>query len=104
MCSEQFLCSTNKINDLADLPKYSKSFMLFYATSTEIYENLRSLPRRKAPGPDTITTDRLRTSAPGIGSSLSVLINRSFRDAVFPSGWKLVDVTPVFKKGKSINA
>ena len=85
--------------DLTDLPKNSKSFMSLYATSTEIYDILRSLPRRKAPGPDTITTDLLRICAPGIASSLSVLINRSFRDAVFPSGWKLAYVSPVFKKG-----
>ena len=85
--------------DLTDLPKHSKSFTSLYATSTEIYDIMRSLPRRKAPGPVTITTDLLRICAPGIASSLSVLINHSFRDAVFPSGWKLAYVTPVFKKG-----
>ena len=83
--------------DLSDLPKNSKSFTSSYASSTEIHDILRSLPQRKAPGPDTITTDLLRSCAPRIASRLSVLINRSFRDAVFPSGWKLAYVTPVFE-------
>ena len=60
---------------------------------------LLSLPKKKAPGWDGITTDLLRLCATGIAESLATLFNRSFSDGVFPAAWKLALVTPVFKKG-----
>ena len=63
---------------------------------SEVHDILLSLPKKKAPGWDGITTDLLRLGATGIAESLATVFNRSFSDGVFPAAWKPALVTSVF--------
>ena len=85
--------------DTTGLPKNPHNFSSIETSPSEVYDILLSLPKKKAPGWDGITTDLLRLCATGISESLATLFNRSFSDGVFPAAWKLALVTPVFKKG-----
>ena len=85
--------------DTTGLPKNPHNFSSIQTSPSEVYDILLSLPKKKAPGWDGITTDLLRLCATGIAESLATLFNRSFSDGVFPAAWKLALVTPVFKKG-----
>ncbi len=87
------------IPDTEQLPKNSAKVSYLSATAKEVLDVLTSLPRRKSPGLDGITTDLLKLCAPGAAASLAVLFNRSFSDGVYPSAWKDSLVVPVFKRG-----
>ena len=96
---ETSLPSRTRLPSTSSLRRNPKSFCEISTTPEEIYQILRTLPNRKSPGLDCITTDLLKLCASGISSSLSLLFNRSFDEGSFPSAWKDAVVIPVFKRG-----
>ena len=86
--------------DVSDLPINPEKFDTICTTPSEVYNILASLPKRKAPGMDGVTTRLLRETARTIAPSLAVLFNRSFSECSFPSQWKEALVVPVFKRGE----
>ena len=64
-------------------------------------DGLNSLVVAKATGPDGLSARILKLAAPMIAGSLSALFNVCLTEGVFPDGWKLADVYPVFKSGDS---
>jgi hypothetical protein len=54
----------------------------------------------KASGPDLINPRLLKEAAPIIKHPLCKLFNLSLRVASYPSQWKRVNITPVFKNNK----
>ena len=85
--------------DISSIPTNTDTVSAFTTTPVDVVGVLQSLPKRKAPGQDGITTDLLCLCSSGIATSLSVLFNRSFADQHFPTAWKEALVVPVYKKG-----
>lgn len=75
------------------------SFYLKPVNSAEIKKMLISLNKNKSTGPNNILTHLLKDHADEFSHPLSILVNNSFRDGVFPSLCKVARVIPVFKKG-----
>ena len=61
----------------------------------------RALPSNKAPGIDKISARVLKDSLPVTLSVITTLINRSFTTNIFPTSWKMAEVIPCSKTGKS---
>ena len=53
---------------------------------------------KKSAGPDGKSPKLLKLSAPVIAGPLTKLFNRCIISSVWPSQWKLSNVTPVYKK------
>ena len=66
----------------------------------ELDEAIRSLKRKKAPGPDGITNDMIKHFGEKTKSVLLKLFNKSWTTGVVPSSWKKAIIVPVHKKGK----
>jgi hypothetical protein len=60
---------------------------------------LEGLNERKAIGLDKIPNRLLKLSAAIIAPSLTSIYSKSIQTGIFPQGWKLAKVTPIFKKG-----
>ena len=63
-----------------------------------VLKQLLSLDVNKATGPDGISNTILKNIAPGIYKHLSKLIRKSIEMSIYPSAWKIANVSPVFKK------
>ena len=85
--------------DASSVPVNEENFSQLSTTPADVFDVLSSLPRRKAPGLDGVTTCLLKECAQGIACSLCCLFNRSFTEQHFPSAWKNALVVPVFKRG-----
>ena len=77
----------------------TESFDTLHTCPADVFNVLRSLRPRKAPGADDIPPLLLKECARGISSSLSTLFNISFTQGKVPSEWKKALVIPVFKSG-----
>ena len=70
---------------MSSLPVNDEEFSHLSTTPADVFQVLASLPRRKAPGLDGVTTYLLKEYARGIVASLSGLFNRSFAEECFPA-------------------
>ena len=69
-------------------------------TSTEVFDLLCSLNITKACGPDYVCAWLLKEGAAELAPSLSVLFNKSLKDAVLSLEWVSANnVCPIYKKG-----
>ena len=66
-------------------------------TPAEIEVILKSLPTRKAAGPDGISNRILRELAVELSYPLCSLFNQSLQTGTFPDSWKLSNVSPIPK-------
>ena len=66
-------------------------------SARDIYENLKSLKRKKSSGYDEIPTSLIIDGAGVLCDPLSLLINCSLRNSVFPTAEKCAKISPVFK-------
>ena len=60
---------------------------------------LTQLSVQKATGPDGIGNWVLKHCSNTLCKPLTVLLNKSLADGVFPRTWELTNVSPVYKKG-----
>ena len=60
---------------------------------------LNGLNVHKASGPDLISTRFLKETADVIAPLLQIIFKVSLNSGEVPSDWKIVNVTPIFKKG-----
>ena len=65
---------------------------------SRVAESLANLNIRKSAGPDGLSPKLLKLSVPVIAGPLTKLFNRCIISSVWPSQWKLYNVTPVYKK------
>ena len=93
------LIGSHSTPDVSSLPINEEVFSQLSTTPADVFRVLSSLPRRKAPGMDGVTTHLLKECASGIAVSLSDLFNRSFAEQRFPAAWKDALVVPAFKRG-----
>ena len=68
-------------------------------TTTEVSDSLNSLNVTIACGPDYGCARLLKEGAAELAPSLSLLFNKSLKDAVLPLDWASAHVCPICKKG-----
>jgi len=73
----------------------------FFPSAVE--KELRLLKPTTSTGPDGIPNVLLKHCARSLAVPLSHLFDTSFKDGVLPLGWKIANVTPVHKKGPTID-
>ena len=80
------------------VPEGYNTHMRDEITARDLRHIIRSLPRRKAPGPDSIPNELLRLLPEGLLERIRAVINRALVDGIFPPWWKDVSVTLMTKK------
>ena len=68
-------------------------------TTFMVEKQLKSLDINKSAGPDNIHPHLLKEAACEIAPALSILFQHSLHHKCVPSQWKVVYITPIFKKG-----
>ena len=95
--------SNLNLNSAPNLPKLliksQTSLCDVSATVLEVRTILQSLNAAKSNGPDNIGNLILKRCSESLAEPITILINKSLHDGVFPCEWKHAHVTPVFKKG-----
>ena len=66
----------------------------------EILEIVANLKPKSSSGPDNLPTKVLKKIIHGIVNPLTVLINRTLAEGIFPDTLKIAKVTPIYKKGE----
>ena len=79
---------------ILNAPRTSNSLSTVNCTENEIENLINVLNINKASGDDGISHRMLKGVKP-----LSILMNRSFNEGIFPEAWKIANVIPIFKKG-----
>ena len=103
-CSISTLCqSSHKMLTLAVLTAWMKSMLLQRAIWPDIYNQsspavLSSLDMNKASGPYEIPARTLKETVHEAAPSLCDLFNKLLRLGSVPTGWKLANIVPVYKK------
>ena len=64
-----------------------------------VYRKLKILNVGKAAGLDQIPCKLLKIAAEVVTPSLTQIFDKIICTSIFPNDWKLVRVTPIFKKG-----
>ena len=77
------------------LSTVSKTLPLVYPW--EVYDKLKVVKTKKAPGPDEIPQGVLRDFACELSDPLCDILNTSFREGIVPSQWKEANVIPIPK-------
>jgi len=72
-------------------------------TRDTVISRINQLKEGKAPGNDGLTLLFLKkiNVAEEISEPLAMIFNRSLDDGIAPQDWKMANVTPVFKRGKT---
>lgn len=66
---------------------------------SEIIDVINILNPNKASGPDIISHKMLKICPEKIAIPLQIIFNKSLCQCKYPSGWKIANVTAIFKKG-----
>ena len=103
-CLNDYFVSISTVNDENTvLPPFEKltnnSLSTVNCTENEIENLINVLNINKASGDDGISHRMLKGVAKSISKPLSILMNRSFNEGIFPEAWKVANVIPIFKKG-----
>ena len=75
------------------------SLFLYKASNIEISKIIDQLDNKSSSGDDNISNLVVKQSKIEIVPILTFLINKSFRDGVFPEALKKAEVLPLFKEG-----
>ena len=94
-----------RLHDLPTIPVYLGStycdelFDFKAITREDVRKVIMAMPSNKAPGYDRIPVFVIKDCLPFILPALTVLINSSFSNSVFPKAWKKSEVVPHLKDG-----
>lgn len=72
-----------------------------FFTPTEIWNKIRKLPTKKAPGPDSITNSALKHSRRNVVVQLVHIYNGCLRAEYFSQSWKTATMIMIPKRGKN---
>jgi len=72
-------------------------------TSDNVFNTIIKLKDGKAPGNDGFTTEFLKKLASEISEPLAMIYSNSLLEGVVLNVWKQANVTPLFKRGQSLN-
>ena len=103
-CLNDYFVSISTVNDENTvLPPFEKltnnSLSTVNCTENGIENLINVLNINKASGDDGISHRMLKGVSKSISKPLSILLNRSFNEGIFPEAWKVANVIPIFKKG-----
>lgn len=79
--------------------RLGNSFYMFDVSHEEVLKTVKSLKSKQSCGYDEIPMKVLKLSIEVILSPLCFIINRSFREGIFPDLLKIAIVKPLYKKG-----
>ena len=97
--ASEFLSGANNITPGDYLTKRKSFFTLKEVKPATVLELLNTVKISKATGHDGISNRILKIAAPLI-HKLTDIFNLSIVSDIFPSEWKIVQVTPIFKTGE----
>ena len=72
-------------------------FQLRQVTTEEVSEIITMMPSNKAPGNDTVHLRVLKDCLSSVVQPITSIINSSFLKGIFPSQWKISEITPIPK-------
>ena len=78
----------------------SREFDSFRISSSTVFNFLKMVKPKKAPGPDGISGYILKHCASSLSYPLTLLFNLSYSTGNLPQDWKNANVVPIHKKGK----
>lgn len=96
------------LHDLPTTPVYLGSthcdelFDFKAITSEDVQKVIMAMPSNKAPGYDRIPVFVIKDCLSYVLPALTVLINSSFSNSVFPKAWKKLEVVPHLKDGDHV--
>ena len=67
----------------------------------DVIDAISVLQVNKAVGPDFVSHKMLKETIFSVTTHLCFLFNRSLKESLFPTQWKISNVLPLFKKGDS---
>ena len=76
-------------------------FRFHSVSSNEIRETVMAFPSDKAPGYDKVPMSIIKDALPCILPIVTDIVNRSLLTSVFPTAWKISEVIPLPKEGRS---
>ena len=77
----------------------SEQFVLQMVESKQVHDIINSMPTNKSPGIDKISMRVIKDSLPAILPTITSIFNASLTSGVFPSVWKMAEITPIPKEG-----
>ena len=78
-------------------------FFLNPTTPEEISNIIVNLDSKKSSGPSIIPTKLLKIANPLLCRQISLIINTSFTNGIFPDSVKIANVVPIHKKGSTLD-
>ena len=75
------------------------SFCDFDFVQADVFRHIQKLDNTFSSGPDAIPALLIKQRAQAFVSPLSILFRKSLNAGYFPSSWKMVYITPIFKDG-----
>ena len=85
-------------------PSNINSLFLNPTSQAEVVNTINSIENKSSFGPDEIPVTVLKASANHISQVLSLLINHSFEEGIFPDSLKIAKIFPIFKSGSPLEA
>ena len=101
---QQSTLPDEKYQPLPNLPNANSVLPELTISPQDVKDAITSVDPSKACGPDLVGPRLIREGAPVLAAPLSVYFTNLLHRSVFPSAWKLANVTPIFKKGDPSNA
>jgi hypothetical protein len=77
----------------------SEQYTLQAVECKEIEDIITKMPSNKAPGSDKIPIRVIKDCFPSVCPAITSIINSSLISTVFPTIWKIAEVTPILKQG-----
>ena len=77
----------------------SEQYTLQAVECKEIEDIITKMPSNKAPGSDNIPIRVIKDCFPSVCPAITSIINSSLISTVFPTIWKIAEVTPILKQG-----
>ena len=104
-----FFASVFTNEDLTDVPEpdvmYDGEKLLDVPfTEEEVLKQLQKLNPSKSPGPDGLHPKVLKEASHEIALPLAIIFRKSMDEGNVPDGWRIAEVTAIFKKGSPAEA
>ena len=105
MLNKYFSMISKLDEDHVDLPKFdtktNSKFSDIQVNIKEIIDIIQILDPNKASGPDVISHKMLKLCPEKVAVPLHIIFNKSLREGIYPTSWKIANLIPIFKKGDS---